>query len=188
MSAAAKGPSRIDPASPALLSAPLDFFSAEHTRQRQLCGVLDRLATADSLDPALIEPVLDYLRHDLPLHVRDEEEGLFPLMRRRCRPEDEIEPVLTKLSAEHVAHCGLARRVVRGLERALAEGRSLDSYRGLRKALCDYARGDRRHLALENAVVLPLARRRLRVRDLEVLSAGMADRRRAMAERRGEAG
>ncbi len=176
MSAAAKGPSRIAPASPALLSAPLDFFFAEHFRQRQLYALLDQLAAAETLDPTLVEPVLDYLRHDMPLHVCDEEEGLFPLMRRRCRPEDEIESVLTKLSTEHAAHRSLARRVIRGLERALAEGQGLDAYRGLRKALRDYARGDRRHLALENAVVLPLARLRLKARDLAELSAGMTAR------------
>ncbi len=124
MSAAAKGPSRIAPASPALLSAPLDFFFAEHFRQRQLYALLDQLAAAETLDPTLVEPVLDYLRHDMPLHVRDEEEGLFPLMRRRCRPEDEIESVLTKLSTEHAAHRSLARRVIRGLERARPRGRA----------------------------------------------------------------
>ena len=40
----------------------------------------------------------------------------------------------------------------------------------------DYAYGERRHLALENAVLLPLARRRLKAKDLEALAASLTAR------------
>ena len=40
----------------------------------------------------------------------------------------------------------------------------------------DFARNERRHLALENSVVLPLARRRLSAEDLAGLSARLTAR------------
>jgi hemerythrin-like domain-containing protein len=182
MSAALKHQPQIEPASAALLSDPLDFFFAEHFRQRKLCNLIEELALADTLAWGLTAEVLDFLRHDMVLHVQDEEEDLFPLMRLRCPPEDEIERVLSALTAEHAGDRHLADLVTDGLQRSLAEGRPAAAQPGLREAMVDFARNERRHLALENSVVLPLARRRLSQEDLVRLSAGLLKRRRQTGE------
>lgn len=178
MNAALRRQPHIEPASTALLSDPLDFFFAEHFRHRKLCNLIEEMALAESVDLTLTAEMLDFLRDDMALHVRDEEDDLFPLMRLRCPPEDEIERVLSALTAEHAGDRHLADLVVDGLRKVLAEGQPPSAQPGLREAMVDFARNERRHLALENSVVLPLARRRLTPADLARLSAGLLHRRR----------
>jgi hemerythrin-like domain-containing protein len=187
MSAAEPKKRRIEPASSALLSDPLDFFFAEHFRQRELCNLIEDMAWAESLDRQAVEEVLGFLRHDMVLHVQDEEQDLFPLMRLRCPPEDGIERVLSALTAEHAGDHHLADVVIEGLEGALAAARPASARPGLREAMIDLARNERRHLALENSVVLPLARLRLQPEDLTQLSEHLQRRRQDPADQ-GEAG
>ena len=183
MSAAlGKGKPQIEPASTALLSDPLDFFFAEHFRQRTLCNFIEELALGETLNRELTVEVLEFLRRDMALHVQDEEEDLFPLMRLRCPPEDEIERVLSALSAEHAGDRHLGDIVRAGLATALAEGRAPGVYPELREAMIDFAGNERRHLALENSVVLPLAHLRLTAEDLAQLSARLLHRRRAAGD------
>lgn len=176
-----KGQAQIEPVPLTLLSDPLDFFFAEHFRQRKLCNCIEVLAEADSLDHNLAAEILAFLHHDIALHVQDEEEGLFPLLRRRCAPEDDIEKVFTALSSEHAGDRHLADKIVSGLEAALADDRPVSAQSELRDVMVDFARNERRHLALENSVVLPLARRRLSEDDLAALSENMVERRRGRA-------
>jgi hemerythrin-like domain-containing protein len=177
MCAAVEDPPQIEPASSALLSDPLDFFFAEHFRQRKVCNCLERLATIKALDVTLATELLGFLRRDMALHVQDEEEDLFPLMRLRCSLEDGIERVIAALSAEHAGDRHLADIVITGLESALADGPLPAADPELRDAMIDFARNERRHLALENSVVLPLARLRLTAADLAELSARLTRRR-----------
>ncbi|HMA14803.1 MAG: hemerythrin domain-containing protein [Bacteroidota bacterium] len=181
MSARHSIPPQIEPPALALLNDPIDFFFAEHFRQRTVCNLLELLAAAESLDQAMAGEVLSFLKHDLSLHVQDEEEDLFPLLRRRCLPEDAIERVLAALTAEHAADRLLAETMVSGLQHALRGKASVVSRTRLRAAMRDFARNERRHLALENAVMLPLARRRLTDRDLTMLTVRMWWRRRPVA-------
>jgi iron-sulfur cluster repair protein YtfE (RIC family) len=180
MNAAITRPLQIEPASPALLSEPLHFFFAEHFRQRQLFNCLDQLAAAETLDPDLAAAILAFMRNDMVLHLLDEQD-LFPLMQQRCSPQDEIEPVVSVLLADHAGHRRQASKIIRGLEKAMAEAQPPQGYRGLGKAMRDFARKERRHLALENAVVLPLARLRLKAGDLDFLSRSLTARRVAAA-------
>lgn len=182
MSAAPRSHTQIEPASVALLSDPLDFFFAEHFRQRKLCNLIEELALAETLDWTATAEVLGFLRHDMALHVQDEEEDLFPLMRLRCPPEDEIERVLSALTAEHAGDRHLAELLIAGLQKALAEAQPPAAQPGLREVMMDFARNERRHLALENSVVLPLARLRLTQADLVQLSARLQHRRRPGGE------
>jgi len=177
MNAARKSPPQIEPASVALLSDPLDFFFAEHFRQRKLCNLIEQMVLAERLDPLLAAEVLAFLQHDTVLHVLDEEQDLFPLMRKRCPPEDEIECVLSALTAEHAGDRHLAAIVIEGLQTALRDAQAVSAQPGLREAMVDFARNERRHLALENSVVLPLARLRLTPDDLAQLSARLLRRR-----------
>lgn len=167
----------IEPIAPELMATPLDFFFAEHFRHRQLCALIDRLSAATFFDPGPIAEVVDFLRFEAPIHIIDEEEDLFPLLRRRCLPEDDVEGVLGVLSAEHKADAILGRAVRDYLERCLdtraAPGASMEG----RRDLAAFATQERRHLALENAVVLPIARQRLTPEDLTGLARRLAARR-----------
>lgn len=172
----------IEPSPPGLLSEPIDYIFAEHYRQRQICHNLEAVAEAATFAAAPLAELLDYLRYDLELHVIDEEEDLFPLLRRRCLPEDEIDRALGLLSAEHAADRVLAREVRDGLEACRLARRPPAQANGLADTLRSFAHRERRHVALENAVVLPIARLRLTVNDQAVLARRMAARRGLMLD------
>ena len=160
---------------------PLGFIVAEHHRHRELCQAAEEVAAAVRLDKPLAKSIADFLVDDMTLHVIDEEEDLFPLLRRRAKPGDGIERIIGLLSGEHAADESLARMVVDGLRQALAmESDSLPEE--LRNALLTFADRERRHLTVENAIVLPLAGRRLSKKDLTELGRRMAARRGMITE------
>lgn len=167
----------IEPIPRDLMREPLDWLFAEHFRQRQLCREMERLAHEPGFLGDLTAEVVDFLRHDLALHVLDEEEDLFPLLRRRCLPEDDVERVLGVLSADHRTDLDLARVIRTRLEACLDARSPASRDLELKKALVAFAEQERRHVALENAVVLPIARLRLLPSDLETLSRRLAARR-----------
>jgi hemerythrin-like domain-containing protein len=168
---------RIEPLPPELVHEPLNWLFAEHYRHRQLCQLIDRVGTATVLLRDEAQEILDFLRHDMPLHVIDEEDDLFPLLRRRCHPGDELDAVLGALSAEHRDDLEHSRTLIAALEQALADGQAPARDRNARRLFTDYAQHERRHIALENAVVLPIARLRLSAPDLRSLSTRLAARR-----------
>jgi hemerythrin-like domain-containing protein len=160
-----------------LLRTPLEWFFAEHYRQRQLCLLIDDLSRRTVFDGERIDAIAAFIRQDLPVHIIDEEEDLFPLLRRRCLPEDELERVLAILSADHKADLSTAAQVLAILDAARAQRRAPGLDRDARAALAGFAAQERQHLALENAVVLPIARLRLTDADLHGLAARLAARR-----------
>lgn len=170
-------PGPIERAPPALLKEPLEFLFAEHYRHRHMCKVLEYLAVAPTFEAGLIAGVDDFIRYDLALHVIDEEEDLFPLLRRRCSEDDDIEDVLGRLSADHALDQELAKTVRVLFAQALEKRVPPSSMAGGPQTLLQLARQEKSHMVLENAVVMPLARRRLTTDDLEALSLRLAARR-----------
>jgi hemerythrin-like domain-containing protein len=163
----------------ALLGNPLEFLAAEHLRQRAAFALIEHLATLDTLDRTIATQLLQFLEKDMVAHVHDEENDLFPLLRRRCEPEDEIELVLGDLSAEHTAEERIAADIRVGLTRALEANCAVGEIAKLAERMLAFAHAENRHLALENSIVLPLARARLTSEDLNDLSRHMIDRRAA---------
>lgn len=161
----------------ALIHEPLNWLFAEHYRHRQLCKLIDALATSAAYNDDSMAEVIGFLQHDMPLHVLDEEEDLFPLLRRRAAPEDDLEHVLGVLSGEHKSDVDWISKVLSGLLKAQAERKAPSLNPGLRALMADFAAHERKHIALENAVVLPIARLRLQPGDLRALSARLAARR-----------
>jgi hemerythrin-like domain-containing protein len=176
-SAALPHPGGIEPSPPQLLKEPLEFLFAEHFRQRQMCKILEYLAVAPAFDVAMIATTDDFIRYDLALHVIDEEEDFFPLLRRRCSEEDDIEDILGRLSADHALDQKLAVRVRAVFAQSLERRTPPSAIEGGAQALLELAKQEKSHMALENAVVMPLARRRLTADDLEALSLRLAARR-----------
>jgi hemerythrin-like domain-containing protein len=168
----------VEPIDPALIDEPIEFLFAEHYRQRALLNHLDWIAREASGEACVkvVRMALDFLRHDLPNHVADEEEDLFPLLRSRCTPEDQVDAIFDVLAAEHAADETLVRTVIERLETIAASPNGLVDP-ALRVPIRAFVETQRRHLSWENALVLPLARRRLNSADLHKLSEGMARRR-----------
>jgi hemerythrin-like domain-containing protein len=165
----------IPPADPRLLAAPLDFLEAEHYRQRVVLDHLDALVDgSEAAAPEIVGGVLRYLREDLPLHVADEERDLFPVLRRRAGPGDDVEFILALLAAEHTRDHALASAVIAALEHTARAG-ARDAK--LKAAAPAFAEMQRRHLAWENALVIPRARQLLQPPDLAALGRAMAKRR-----------
>jgi hemerythrin-like domain-containing protein len=172
----------IEPEAPFLLSQPLDGFAAEHQRHREVCRLAVELAAAGDFDARPLAAIAAFIRRDLALHIRDEEDDLFPLLRRRALPEDEIDACLDRLAAEHRQDEQRAAAVIRGLETCLERRRAPGREPAARAALEAFAAHELRHLALENAVVLPIARRRLTADDLGDLARRLAARRGLLLE------
>lgn len=160
-----------------LLSDPIAWFFAEHQRHRQFCDLMQRMSMTTAYEEEVLRWLLDFVVHELALHVLDEEEDLFPLMRARAQPEDDLDKVLKRLSGEHAKDLTRAAAVRQHLETCLRQQVPISRNNVRRRALENFAIQERSHLALENAVVLPIARLRLTERDLLDLSSRLATRR-----------
>lgn len=159
-----------------LLTRPLDYIQAEHQRHRELCLAAEQLAEGETLNVSLAQAILAFLETDMTLHVMDEEEDLFPILRRRLKPGDDVAQVIGLLSGEHAADKILGDEIIESLKQALAgDQRCMPD--ALRNALLAFADRQRRHVTVENAIMLPLARLRLSKRDLELVASRMAARR-----------
>lgn len=148
----------------------LDDFVGYHTEHVKLCDLLEQIA--DSLphhvDPGICDSAIEMLRRDLPLHRRDHEEGLFPLLIERAEPEDNVEAWLGQLCAEHISdHC-CALELLEVLP-VLASGDSVGDPDTCGYMLRNFFECYRRHLTWELHLILPLARKRLDVEDLKRL-------------------
>lgn len=158
-----------------LLGNPIAFIAEDHLRERAICALLDKIAQARAPDQDEMLDVLAFLREELPAHLADEEQDLFPLMRIRCAPEDEIDKVIDRMQADHDHAEGATREAIAILERAVMRRRVERAED--RATLADFATHSRRHLIVENAIILPLARARLTNADLDRLRLGMLKRR-----------
>lgn len=143
----------------------LEMLAQAHRGQRATLDALDAVARADAPDLVRCAALATTLVADLRLHLRDEEDGLFPLLRRRAQPDDALPETLARLSQEHRA-LERAARAARAALTALAEAPSdLD-----RATVIAYAEAKRRHVMFEAAVVATLARARLTAADCAALA------------------
>lgn len=161
--------------SPDQLAQPLDYIFAEHFRQRVLCNVLDMIASGRNTDQNLVQAAIRFLRTDFAPHILDEDQDLFPLLRRRAEPEDRLEKLLEQLSQEHAADEVDASEIIDGLRSLLQRTSKVSA--SLARLLRRFAANERHHLTVENAIILPLARQRLSPEDLWSLGHRMAERR-----------
>jgi hemerythrin-like domain-containing protein len=158
----------------ALLKDGLEFIAADHLRERCVCMLLDRIAAGDCSAPQEVSRAVDFLQTDLPLHLADEQEDLFPLMRRCCLPEDEIDRVISRLLLDHQQAGDSTPEVLSVLARVLQSAPLTLEAQQLLARFTSFAR---RHLILETAVILPIARLRLRDSDHQSLRLRMMQRR-----------
>ncbi len=158
----------IEPMPADLIDSPLDFIFAEHYRQREAASILVMLADG-GFDIDGVRALIAFLETDFALHIGDEELALFPMLRQHCLPEDNVDRILARLVNEHredEANLATATEILH--ESISGQPIAEDDRRRLRA----FAEHIRQHLALENGVLLPIARVRLSEHELGVL-AGM---------------
>ena len=146
---------------------PIGFLEEAHREQLRICDMLEEIA--DSL-PLQIDRLKCFcaagkLRTSVVIHQLDEDLGLFPTLRRRSNLDPGVRSSLERLEAEHIDDEGFAAEVVDALE-DLARGRAVSSVETLAYMLRGFFEGHRRHIAFENEIILPLARKILVESDL----------------------
>ncbi len=157
--------------------APIDVLAACHERIARQCDTLDKLLAhlsahgADVQAQQAARAVMAYFDTAAVHHHDDEERNLFPLLEAARAPGAcELAETLT---LEHETQARLWRSLRQALA-AIAAGESDE----LDAALVHrFAESHRRHLAFEDAHVLPLARSVLDAAALERLGRAMAARR-----------
>lgn len=156
----------------------LGFLIEEHARQRLFCDILESSVRdgAQGLERLDIEAVLTFLKNDFVDHFKDEEWDLFPALRRRAATGDQMDAVLDQLMEEHALDEEVIAFVVEDLER-LADARGAPGSSPPAVNLTTFAISHRRHIAWENAVLMPWARRLLTPADLIAIGRAMAARR-----------
>lgn len=166
-------PWAIEPMPEGLYGSPLDFLFADHHRQRQAVHILLMIAEG-AYDKTGVRNLIRFLEEDFALHIQDEESDFVPLLRRHCPPEDGIEELAERLAEEHADDRSSVVKVIETLRKCL-EGKRLSEVEcaGIRA----FASHLRRHLAIENGVLLPIARVRLDPHALDALARGIRQRR-----------
>jgi hemerythrin-like domain-containing protein len=156
---------------------PIAVIEADHAQQLAICDVFDRLVRnpRHGAGEEEIAAVRDYLRRDLPQHVADEEVDLFPLL-RRIAAADDLERILGQLEKEHQTDQRLNYDLCSDIDCLISGHAFADPARFLMNAFA-FSETQRRHLAWENAIVLPRARKSLRDADRDELGRRMANRR-----------
>lgn len=160
---------------PSLLDEPLAYIFADHFRQRTICSSLRRFALAGKVDRDDAEAVAAFLAYDVRLDHEDEEMDLYPAVRRRELEGDNLGDIVARLLEDHRLARPVADRIVAELSCRTAEVVEIGS--AARVLMETYASTESGHLALENGIVLAIARVRLTQADLEVMTRSMKARR-----------
>lgn len=160
-----------------LYREPLEVLYADHFRALVACRLLSTLALSHEGAAAAVQAarIRLYLERDLPIHWADEEEDLFPLLRQRCAEAEKLNGLLTLLSEEHEQNGALVGVAIDYLDR-LAAGEARHDAIEAREKTGLFSELQRRHLAWENSMLLPLARRWLAPEDMSGLGRRMAAR------------
>ena len=164
---------------------PLGLLVDCHRRIEYFLGVLGGAIRTNRRGPLntegreLLDRALGYFREGLPRHTEDEEESVFPRLRRAAKSADEdVLSHLTALEREHLEERQRVEKVLRRLEllvsgEVYAEG-TLDELEDevdlLREAFAA-------HIAREEQLVFPVAARLLGKDDLAAAGREMARRR-----------
>lgn len=170
-----------------LLREPIEYIFADHYRLRQVIATMDQflaegifaLFSADDSageNAADIATIRAYLVDELPLHIADEEEDLFPALARRCSGDDETKQILDTLRQEHEDDFALLPPITEGLDSFL-DGRAMAEWERFETSVARFVETQRRHIIWENNIVLPLARRRLDDDDMATIGHNIAARR-----------
>ena len=159
-----------------LLDEPLEYMFADHFRQRVVLTMLQHFAEEASASRADADTIATFLTNDLVLHHADEEEGLFPFIRLRALPEDELGTLFAHLGEDHHRSKAMVEDITDALMQHPAE-KAVHLSTSICRLIRAYVVSENRHLAVENGVLLAIARIRLTPKDQKAISRGMKVRR-----------
>ncbi len=159
-----------------LLDEPLEYMFADHFRQRVALTMLQHFAEEASASRADADSIAAFLTHDLVLHYADEEEDLFPLVRLRALPEDELGALLAHLGEDHHPTKAMVEDITSALIQHPAE-KTVHLNTSICSLIQGYVVSENQHLTVENGVLLAIARIRLTPIDRMTISHGMKIRR-----------
>ena len=160
----------------ALLETPLEYTVAAHLHHRLACARLRGLGRQRIVGRAEADLAIAYLTGDLRLQHDDEDIDIYPALRRRARPADDLGDVLARLNADHRRAGAIADNIVASLASS-HDGDPVHMNAAFAEMMKGFAASELRHLALENGIVLPIARIRLSGLDLLEISNSMKARR-----------
>lgn len=170
---------RLDRIPDNLLREPLDFMIADHRRLRKVCHALDTLDVTSEvpLSKEITDVIFAYLSDDLLLHIADEEVDLFPAVLAAPGVGQDLADLISVLTRNHAIELSLASDVIIILRRSRPNADEHGKILQIARVLATFTECIRRHLAVEDDVLLPMARRHLTVTDLEKIGRAMAERR-----------
>lgn len=149
---------------------PLGVLEEEHALQLELCGVLETIADdlPDRANRGLAKVAVSILTRSWPAHIALEETCLFPLLRARAQASGDTMSldILDHLEAEHEHDEDFAGEISMALQAFVDDG-NIENPAMLGYMLRGFFQSQRRHIAWENATILPLARRVLSGEDLD---------------------
>jgi hemerythrin-like domain-containing protein len=164
---------------------PLGLMTDCHRRIEQFLDILVRVADRaaggplDGEQARAMETAIRYFSAAAPKHTADEEESLFPLLRRVDDPRiklslERMENLAVEHRAAEIAHAEVQQWCQRWLE---AGQLAPPQHRRLLKVLRDLRMLYRQHIRVEEHELFPLAERVLTGEQIEQLGGEMADRR-----------
>lgn len=177
-------PVQIGQKSPEMKTDPLGLLSDCHRRVEMFVGVLKAAAALDGRElnadeRRSLDNALHYFREAAPKHTADEEESLFPRLRRMGHPE--VLSALRSLDAlekDHRSAEPLHAQVEHLGKRYLAEGcLPQPEVEAFRDAVARLASMYQEHIRVEDTTIFPLAARLLSHADQTSLGLEMAARR-----------
>lgn len=164
-------------------SNPLGLLSDCHRRIEHFLDVLVRVCqgakgrSLNTEERVAAENALAYFRNSAPKHTADEEESLFPRLRSSSEAGPGIEQ-LGELERDHLAAARDHEAVESLIGRWMNAGTLSDEEsRALAETLARLTGTYKRHIAIEDQQLFPLAARLLGPDELESVGQEMADRR-----------
>lgn len=163
---------------------PTDLLSDCHRRIEMFLGSLESVSRVidqppDSETRAALENALRYFREAAPKHTADEEHSLFP--RLRGQRNSELESALAQLDHLEGDHRWAEQHHAEvenlGQEYLSDGGLSIEEVGSFRTAVTELSSMYKRHIAMEDEVLFPLAARVLSADEKSAIAAEMAGRR-----------
>jgi pyridoxamine 5'-phosphate oxidase len=174
--------SPIDFSTPAAgFDQPIEMWLACHQRVLRFAGLIKRLAVhvaahgANEEAQVTATSIRRYFNEAAPRHHDDEELDLFPVLRERSSGTEEAEALAATdhVEDDHLVMAGLWRSLDAALA-AIAGGQSIV----LDAQQCDrFESLYRRHIEVEEQIILPALKRRLKADDWSAIGRTMAERR-----------
>jgi len=149
----------------------LHVIEQEHCAEICLCNMLERLADAlpEPLDTEIAPAGIETLRNCVRRHIILEEDYLYPMLMKRAKPGEFNEDFLALISREHASDESHAHEAADEMEEAMSLG-LVPKPEMLGYMLRCFFEARRRHIAWENAIIIPLARLRLSESDFTQFS------------------